>query len=105
MGVIPLFIGAQEHVEDEYLPAREIYHQRVAELGRIGVNLVHPEGSSPFTIRGYAAEKELVKGWENKYGVTVVTTGMSHAEELREAPVIFSERGGAANETLQLAVD
>ncbi len=27
--------------------------------------------------------------------VTVVTTGMSHAEELRDAPVIFSERGGS----------
>jgi len=32
VGVVPLFIGAQEHTEDEYLRAMDIYHQRVAEL-------------------------------------------------------------------------
>jgi maleate isomerase len=87
VGVVPLFIGAQEHTEDEYLRAMEIYHQRVAELARIGVDLIHPEGGPPFMVRGYAAEKDLVKGWEDLYGVPVVTTGMSHAEALRAAGI------------------
>jgi maleate cis-trans isomerase len=83
VGVVPLFIGAQEHTEDEYLRAMDIYHQRIAELARIGVDLLHPEGGPPFMVRGYAAEKDLVKSWEDSYGVPVVTTGMSHAEALR----------------------
>ncbi len=82
VGVVPLFIGAQEHTEDEYLRAMDIYHQRVAELARIGVELIHPEGGPPFRVRGYAAEKDLVKDWEDKYSIPVVTTGMSHAEAL-----------------------
>jgi maleate cis-trans isomerase len=87
VGVVPLFIGAQEHTEDEYLRAMDIYHQRVAELARIGVDLIHPEGGPPFMVRGYAAETDLVKCWEDKYGVPVVTTGMSHAEALRAAGI------------------
>jgi len=83
VGVVPLFIGAQEHTEEEYLRAMEIYHQRVAELARIGVDLIHPEGGPPFMVRGYDAERELVQGWEDKYGIPVVTTGMSHREALR----------------------
>jgi len=64
VGVVPLFIGAREHTEDEYLRAMEIYHQRVAELAQIGVDLIHPEGGPPFMVRGYATEKELVQGWQ-----------------------------------------
>src|SRR5438105_12412943 len=82
VGVVPLFIGAQEHTEDEYLRAMDIYHQRVGELARIGVDLMHPEGGPPFMVRGYEAERELVEGWEDKYGIPVVTTGMSHREAL-----------------------
>ncbi len=82
VGVVPLFIGAQEHTEDEYLRAMDIYHQRVGELARIGVDLIHPEGGPPFMVRGYEAEREIVKGWEDKYGIPVVTTGMSHREAL-----------------------
>lgn len=83
VGVVPLFIGAREHTEDEYLRAMEIYQQRVSELARIGVDLIHPEGGPPFMVRGYEAERELVKSWQSKYDIPVVTTGMSHSEALR----------------------
>jgi maleate isomerase len=83
VGVVPLFIGAQEHTEDEYLRAMEIYHHRVAELARIGVDLIHPEGGPPFMVRGYEVERNLAKGWEDKYGIPVVTTGMSQSGALR----------------------
>jgi len=83
VGVVPLFIGAEEHTEDEYLRAMEIYHQRVAELARIGVDLIHPEGGPPFMVRGYQAERAVVKNWENKYGIPVITTGMSQCEALQ----------------------
>ena len=33
-------------------------------------------------VRGYATEKELVQGWQEKYGIPVVTTGMSHCDAL-----------------------
>ena len=82
VGVVPLFIGAREHTEDEYLRAMEIYHQRVGELAQIGVDLIHPEGGPPFMVRGYDAEKKLVAEWQEKYGIPIVTTGMSHCDAL-----------------------
>ena len=83
VGVVPLFIGAREHTEDEYLRAMEIYHERVRELAQIRVDLIHPEGGPPFMLRGYDSEKELVQGWQEKHGIPVVTTGMSHCDALR----------------------
>lgn len=83
VGVVPLFVGAREHTEDEYFRAMEIYHRRVGELAQIGVDLIHPEGGPPFMVRGYAAERELVKDWEDEYRIPVVTTGMSQCEALR----------------------
>jgi len=38
-------------------------------------------------VRGYAAEKALVKGWEDQYGGPVITTAMSHAEALHAARI------------------
>ncbi len=81
--VIPLFAGIKEHTEKGYLEALDSYHARVAELAEIGVDLIHPEGAPPFLVRGYKAEQEIVKGWEEKYGIPIVTSGMTQSEALR----------------------
>ena len=36
VGVIPVYAGIKQHTEQGYLEAMEIYHERVAELARIG---------------------------------------------------------------------
>jgi maleate cis-trans isomerase len=83
VGVIPMYAGIKEHSERGYLDALESYHQQVAELARIGVDLMHPEGGPPFMVRGYKSEQEIVKQWEDKYQVPVFTSGMTQAEALR----------------------
>jgi maleate isomerase len=83
VGVIPVYAGIKEHTERGYLDALETYHERVAELAHIGVDLMHPEGAPPFMVRGYKSEQEIVKGWEDKYKVPIFTSGMTQAEALR----------------------
>ena len=83
VGVIPVYAGIKEHTERGYLDALETYHGRVAELARIGVDLMHPEGGPPFMVRGYKSEQEIVKSWEEKYKVPIFTSGMTQAEALR----------------------
>ncbi|HTN71243.1 MAG TPA: hypothetical protein VMO00_09145 [Methylomirabilota bacterium] len=83
VGVIPMYAGIKEHSERGYLDALESYNQQVAELARIGVDLMHPEGGPPFMVRGYKSEQEIVKGWEAKYKVPIFTSGMTQAEALR----------------------
>jgi hypothetical protein len=48
VGVIPVYAGIKQHTEQGYLDAMETYHERVAELAKIGVDLMHPEGGPPF---------------------------------------------------------
>ena len=83
VGVIPVYAGIREHTESGYLSAMETYTERVAELARIGVDLMHPEGAPPFMVRGYKGEQEIVKEWEDKYKIPIFTSGMTQAEALR----------------------
>lgn len=83
VGCIPMYAGIKEHSERGYLSAMEAYHERVAELAKIGVDIMHPEGGPPFMVRGHKAEREIVSEWEAKYKVPIFTSGMSQAEALR----------------------
>ena len=83
VGVIPVYAGIKQHTERGYLDALETYHERVAELAAIGVDLMHPEGGPPFMVRGYKSEQEIVKQWEEKYKMPIFTSGMTQAAALR----------------------
>jgi len=83
VGVIPMYADIKQHTEQGYLDALESYNARVAELARIGVDLMHPEGGPPFMVRGYKSEQEIVGQWEAKYKVPIFTSGMTQAEALR----------------------
>ena len=83
VGVIPVYAGIKEHTERGYLDALETYDERVAELARIGVDLMHPEGGPPFMVRGYKSEQEIVGRWEAKYKIPIFTSGMTQIEALR----------------------
>jgi maleate cis-trans isomerase len=83
VGVIPMYAGIEHHTQQGYLDALETYNKQVAELARIGVDLMHPEGGPPFMVRGHKAEQEIVQQWEAKYKVPIFTSGMTQTEALR----------------------
>lgn len=83
VGVIPMYAGIKEHTQEGYLSALDSYNERVAELARIGVDLIHPEGAPPFMLRGYKGEQEIVRQWEEKYKIPIFTSGITQAEALR----------------------
>src|SRR3990172_12585153 len=56
VGVIPVYAGIKEHTQKGYLDALESYHNKVAELAKLGVDLMHPEGAPPFMVRSYVEE-------------------------------------------------
>lgn len=83
VGVIPVYLGLKEHNEQAYQDALPTYDLRVAELAKIGVDLIHPEGAPPFLIRGYKAEQEIVRNWEKQYRIPIVTSAMTQIEAFR----------------------
>ncbi|MFQ5542197.1 MAG: hypothetical protein ACE5E2_05155 [Candidatus Binatia bacterium] len=83
IGVIPLFLGIKRGTEDEFRQVMDAYEVKIAELASLEVDLVHPEGAPPFMVQGYKGEQEIVKRWEEKYKIPIVTAGMSQIEALR----------------------
>ena len=83
IGVIPLYLGLKEYTAEEFLAALETYHVRVAELAEKGVDLIHPEGAPPFLLRGYQAEQEIVKAWQQQYKIPIFTSAMTQTAAFR----------------------
>jgi len=87
IGVIPLFVGFQRGNEDEFREALRAYEERVDELAELGVDMIHPEGAPPFMVHGYKGEQEIVRQWEKKHKIPVVTASMTQVEALRALKV------------------
>jgi maleate isomerase len=83
IGVIPLFLGIQRGTEDEFRQVLTAFEEKVDELARLEVDLIHPEGAPPFMVHGYKGEQEIVKKWEMKHKIPVITAGMTQVEVLR----------------------
>ncbi len=83
IGVIPLFLAIRKGTEEEFQQIMGAFEEKVAELASLHVDLIHPEGAPPFMVRGYKGEQEIVKRWEEKHQIPIITAGMTQIESLR----------------------
>jgi len=83
IGVLPLFLGIQRGTEEEFHGVLKAFEEKVEELAQLKVDLVHPEGAPPFMVQGYKGEERIIKEWQKKYRVPIVTAGMTQVEALR----------------------
>lgn len=81
--VIPLFIGFREGTREEFGSALPTVEAKLEEMARIGVDVLHPEGAPPFMILGPERERELLDGWQQRYGVPVFTSSSSQVDAMR----------------------
>jgi maleate isomerase len=82
IGVLPLFVNVRKGTVDEFKSVLERFEAKVEELAEAGVDLIHPEGAPPFMVHGLAGEREIVRGWEERYRVPIVTAPMTQVEAL-----------------------
>jgi len=68
---------------EEFTEVMAGYEEAVGVLAAAGVDLIHPEGTPPFMLRGFAGEREIVTRWEAAHGIPVFTSAMSQADALR----------------------
>lgn len=83
IGVIPLFIDIRRGTPEEFASVLGAVEERVAKLAEIGVDLIHPEGAPPFMQLGVAGERELVRGWEERFHVPIVTASQTQTLAMR----------------------
>jgi maleate cis-trans isomerase len=59
------------------------YERMVAQLAAAGADLIHVEGTPPFLILGYDAERRTIDAWEKSTGIPMFTSAMCQANALR----------------------
>jgi maleate isomerase len=74
VGVMPLRVGAREGTEREFLSAQQIVEQRISELSEMNVNVIVVSGTPLTMLYGEEGDARLVKEWEQKYGVPIITS-------------------------------
>ena len=82
IGVLPLFVNIRRGTRDEFEGVLSAFETKVAELAEAGVDLVHPEGAPPFMVHGLRGERDIVQRWQERYGVPIVTAGMTQVEAM-----------------------
>ncbi len=85
--LIPLCLDVRRGAIDEFKSAIPAYEAKVAELARIGVDVINPSGAPPFMVLGYANEQDLIRRWEAIYKTRIFTSGTSHIDALRALKV------------------
>jgi len=83
IGVVPVYLNFKRGTEDEFRAALNAVEEKVAELAKEGVDLIHPEGAPPFMVHGYKGEEKIIKEWESKYKIPMVTAAQTQVEALR----------------------
>ena len=83
IGVLPVYLNFKRGTEDEFRAALNAVEEKVAELAQEGVDLIHPEGAPPFMVHGYKGEEKIIKEWEARYKVPMVTAAQTQVEALR----------------------
>jgi maleate isomerase len=83
IGVVPVYLNFKRGTEDEFRAALNAVEEKVAELAQEGVDLIHPEGAPPFMVHGYKCEEKIIKEWEARYKVPMVTAAQTQVEALR----------------------
>lgn len=81
------YLNIQHGTIQEFTDAMAGYQEMVRLVAGSGVDLIHPEGTPPFMLRGFAGERDIVTQWQNAYGIPVFTSAMSQADALRALKV------------------
>ncbi len=87
IGVVHLSLGIKTEAVQERFDAMEVVKEKIAELAALNVDLIHPQGSGVFILRGYKGAAKIVSELEKKHGIPIVTTVMTMIEALRSLEV------------------
>ena len=82
IGVVPVYLNFKRGTEDEFRGALNAVEEKVAELAKEGVDLIHPEGAPPFMVHGFDGEQKIINEWAAKYKTPMVTAAQTQVEAL-----------------------
>jgi maleate isomerase len=82
IGMVLTNINIRTGTQAEFEQVIPHYEERVAELARAEVDIIHPAGAPPFFLLGYEGEQKLLRRWQETYGRPVFTNGTTQVNAL-----------------------
>jgi maleate cis-trans isomerase len=83
IGIVPLLLNVKAGNDAEFKAAIPQFERFVAELAEQVVDLIILSGTPPFMLLGYEGEAKLIRQWEKKYKVEIVTDAQMQAAGMR----------------------
>lgn len=85
IGVVVSHNDIRHGTIDEFRTVIGTYGEQVRAFGEAPdkVDAIHPAGTPPFMLLGFAAERELVRKWEDAYEIPVFTSGMNQVRAMK----------------------
>ena len=83
IGIVPLMLNFRAGSAEEFLKSIPQYEQYTAELAEQGVDLIVLTGAPPFMLLGPKDEAALIRKWEKKYKVPIVTDPQMHVAGMK----------------------
>jgi maleate isomerase len=69
--------------EEEFRASMPAYEAKLEELAAMRADLILPSGAPPFMLLGFGGERNIIREWENKFGIPMFTSGQNHLRALR----------------------
>src|SRR5262249_41582352 len=82
IGLIPLFLNIRRGTEDEFAAMMPSYEGRIAQLAECGCDVIHPQGARPFMVQGRERYASIVRAWENKFKVPIMSVAQNQVTRL-----------------------
>ena len=83
IGIVPLLLNVRAGNNTEFKQAIPQFERFVAELAEQVVDLIILSGTPPFMLLGVEGEAKLIRQWEKKYKVEIVTDAQMQAAGMR----------------------
>ena len=83
IGIVPLLLNFKAGSTAEFKNAMPQYERFVAELAEQAVDLIILSGAPPFMLLGYEGEAKLIRQWEKKYKIPIITDPQMQVAGLR----------------------
>lgn len=78
-----VYCGIKDGTVEEFETMMPQYEKGVAEVAALGVDMIHPEGTPPFMLKGYDGERRIVDTWQATYDRPVFTSGQNQVRALK----------------------
>lgn len=85
IGVIVTHNNIRHGTINEFRSVMKSYAAQVRAFGEDPdrVDIIHPAGTPPFMVIGFEKERQLVRQWEDEFGIPVFTSGMNQVRAMR----------------------